>query len=219
MSQCWPEGALRAQLDRELAPDEMDRVTAHLGECAECARLSAELAARADRVGAWLEELPAVLPVPELVWVAPAPRRTTAGRRFLGANSTAGLAAALAAGLVLAALLLPRHREPAAGPAHAVVSAPAANLAPAAGELPAVMAMPVRTAALPRLSRRVQRPSLLRLQPQARTVSNEFLALDDEPIETGVVMRVGVEPGNMQADVVFGPDGRAHAIRLVSTRN
>jgi hypothetical protein len=43
-----------------------------------------------------------------------------------------------------------------------------------------------------------------------------FLALDDEPIESGVVMRVGVDPGNLQADIVFGPDGRAHAIRLVS---
>jgi len=52
-----------------------------------------------------------------------------------------------------------------------------------------------------------------------RTVSNEFLALDDEPIETGVVMRVGVEPGNVLADIVFGPDGRAHAIRLVNSRN
>jgi anti-sigma factor RsiW len=223
MSQCWPEGALRAQLDRELAPDEMDRVTAHLGECAECARLSAELAARAQRVGAWLQELPgalpAELPAPPLEWVA---AQATGGRRWIG------VAAALAAGLVLAALSLPRHvprqKDADAGPAHVAVSAPGRNLDQAnlavTGELPTVVALPARTAALPGLStRRVRRPRLLGLRPQARTVSNEFLALDDEPIETGVVMRVGVEPGNMQADVVFGPDGRAHAIRLVSTRN
>jgi hypothetical protein len=33
-----------------------------------------------------------------------------------------------------------------------------------------------------------------------------------------VIMRVGVEPGNVQADIVFGQDGRAHAIRLVSAK-
>jgi hypothetical protein len=32
-------------------------------------------------------------------------------------------------------------------------------------------------------------------------------------------MRVGVEPGNVQADIVFGQDGRAHAIRLVNARH
>jgi hypothetical protein len=31
-------------------------------------------------------------------------------------------------------------------------------------------------------------------------------------------MRVGLEPGNVQADVIFGADGRAHAIRLVETK-
>jgi hypothetical protein len=43
-----------------------------------------------------------------------------------------------------------------------------------------------------------------------------FVALDDEPFESGVIMRVGVKPGNVQADIVFGPDGRAHAFRLVN---
>jgi len=218
MSRCWPEGALRAHLDRELAPEEMDRVAAHLGECGECARLSVELAARAERVGAWLEALPEALAAPPLEWVTPAPRRANgspmAGRRWIG------LAAALAAGLVLAALLLPRHqprqKDADAGPADVVVSAPPANLAEAAAELPVVVALPARTAAF---ARRVRRPGLLRLPPQARPAGNEFLALDDEPLETGVVMRVGVEPGNVQADIVFGQDGRAHAIRLVGGRN
>jgi hypothetical protein len=43
-----------------------------------------------------------------------------------------------------------------------------------------------------------------------------FVALDDEPFESGVIMRVDVKPGNVQADIVFGPDGRAHAFRLVN---
>ena len=195
MSQCWPEGVLRAQLDRELAPEEMDLVAAHLGECAECARRSAELAARAERVGAFLEALPA----PPMEWVTPAPGRAVAGWRWIG------VAAALAAGLVLAALWLPRHKDA------PMVAAPPVASAPQATQPPVALAPPARTTALPKRIRRPQLP--------LRTVSNEFLALDDEPIETGVVMRVGVEPGNVLADIVFGPDGRAHAIRLVNSRN
>ena len=212
MSRCWPEGALRAHLDRELAPEEMDRVAAHLGECAECARLSVELAARAERVGTWLE----ALPVPQLEWTTPVPRRANWSRDPMAGRRWIGLAAALAAGLVLAAWLLPHHRNAVTAPVSVVASAPPVKIAGPAIESPAVVAKPAHAAVLPR---RVRRPGLLRLQPQARTVGNEFLALDDEPIETGVVMRVGVEPGNVQADIVFGPDGRAHAIRLVGGRN
>jgi len=39
--------------------------------------------------------------------------------------------------------------------------------------------------------------------------------LDDGPIESGIVMRVTV-PGSTPADILFSPDGRARAIRLVS---
>jgi len=56
-----------------------------------------------------------------------------------------------------------------------------------------------------------------RVVPKARLVSesDHFLALDDEPIEGGIVMRVTV-PGSTPADIVFSPDGRARAIRLVN---
>jgi hypothetical protein len=43
-----------------------------------------------------------------------------------------------------------------------------------------------------------------------------FLALDDEPFEVGVVRRVALGPEEVPADVVFGPDGRARAIRLLN---
>ena len=43
------------------------------------------------------------------------------------------------------------------------------------------------------------------------------MALDDEPIDTGVVMRVALGPAEVPADVVFSPDGRPRAIRLVNT--
>jgi hypothetical protein len=52
--------------------------------------------------------------------------------------------------------------------------------------------------------------------PQGRAaVSRQFVALDNEPIDTGVVVRVAVGPNQVQADVIIGPDGRARAFRLV----
>ncbi len=210
MSQCWPEGALRAYLDRELPPEDMHLVAAHLGECADCEELSKELAGRAARVGAWLEALPEVLPQAEpgtpVAWVVrPEPRRATAGWRWIG------LAAALAAGLVWAALLAPR-RNPVA-PLPAVVD-PGPLAASTEKSDP-----PVAQAAPPAQAAHLRR--VVRAAPPRRKAEppNPFLALDDEPIDTGVVVRVGVEPGNVQADIVFGPDGRAHAIRLVNARN
>jgi len=55
--------------------------------------------------------------------------------------------------------------------------------------------------------RRVRRPAPPR---------NEFVALDDEPFDTGVVLRMALGPAEVPADVLFGPDGRAHAIRFVN---
>ena len=112
-------------------------------------------------------------------------------------------------GLAVAAMVLPRHKDVVAAPAPSVVLAPPAAVvadaaAPSAPRITAVAAAP----------RRIRQPKL-----RLPTVNNRFLALDDEPIETGVIMRVGVEPGNVQADIVFGQDGRAHAIRLVNARN
>jgi anti-sigma factor RsiW len=66
--------------------------------------------------------------------------------------------------------------------------------------------------------------ALLLLNPGARTpvpqgtagLSRQFVALDNEPIDTGMVVRVAVGPDQVQADVIIGPDGRARAFRLVS---
>ena len=49
MRRCWSEGALRAYLDRELPPEDMERVAAHLGECPRCEACRTELAGRAAR--------------------------------------------------------------------------------------------------------------------------------------------------------------------------
>ena len=190
MTQCWPEGALRAYLDGELPAEDMQRVAAHLGDCTVCDGLCRELAARAAHVSALMELLPE--------WGAAMPRAAIpAGRRA----NWIGIAVALAACLALAAYLLPdRHpREAVVLPA----SAPAPAPPPVAAVTPALVAEPPAQ----------RRPR--RVRPTAPEPAY-FVALDDEPFESGVIMRVGVKPGNVQADIVFGPDGRAHAFRLVN---
>jgi anti-sigma factor RsiW len=44
----------------------------------------------------------------------------------------------------------------------------------------------------------------------------EFVALDNEPIDAGLVVRVSLGPDNVQADVIVSADGRARAYRLVN---
>jgi anti-sigma factor RsiW len=44
----------------------------------------------------------------------------------------------------------------------------------------------------------------------------DFVALDNEPIDAGLVVRVSLGPDNLQADVVITADGRARAYRLVN---
>jgi hypothetical protein len=193
MTQCWPEGALRAYLDGELPTEDMQQVAAHLGDCRVCDGLCRELAARAAHVSALMELLPEQgEAMPRLARV---PRRRA---------NWIGVAVALAASLAVAAYLLPdRHpREtlvrPAPMPAPPAVAAVAA-IAPAPAHTPE---SPAR-----RRPRRV-RPTV----PEPAY----FVALDDEPFESGVIMRMDVTPGNVQADIVFGPDGRARAFRLVN---
>jgi anti-sigma factor RsiW len=47
----------------------------------------------------------------------------------------------------------------------------------------------------------------------------EFVPLDNEPIDAGLVVRVSLGPENIQADVIISADGRARAYRLVSSQN
>jgi anti-sigma factor RsiW len=200
MSQCWSEGALRAYLDRELPPEDMNLAAAHLGDCTVCDGLCTELAARAAHVSALVE----MLGEPEDVkWPQTLPPRIAA--RTATRWQWAGAALALAAGLALAALILPKSdvRQP-AGPSPPAPPAVAVNTVE-----PEVVAPDKERPARPV-------PTRARSVRRATPGMDYFLALDDEPIESGVVMRVGVNPGNLQADIVFGPDGRAHAIRLVS---
>jgi anti-sigma factor RsiW len=47
----------------------------------------------------------------------------------------------------------------------------------------------------------------------------DFVPLDNEPIDAGLVVRVSLGPDNVQADVIVSADGRARAYRLVSNQN
>jgi len=200
MTKCWSEGELRAYLDRELSTGDMQQVAAHLGECTTCDCLCTELAGRAAHVSALMELLPewegASVRRPARPAVVPVPKPQQ--------HAWVGVAVALAAGLALAAYFMPTpapqvavNRPTQVTPAIVPQATTAAlALVPEAADEPA-----------PRRVRRARKPV-----PQGEY----FIALDNEPFESGVIMRVDVKPGNVQADVVFGPDGRAHAFRLVN---
>jgi hypothetical protein len=192
MTQCWSEGELRACLDGELPVRDMERVTGHLKDCQACGRVYAELAERAARVEALLELLP--MPVSKVPAI---PKRASHAGRWVAA---AGLAAALAVALVMA----PWRSRP--GPRPAPPPPLSAKIAPAPAP-PVAPPQPLKVK--PAIIRRATPP-----KPKPRV--EDYVALDDEPIEAGVVVRVGFSGGSVPADVIFGPDGRPRAIRLVS---
>jgi hypothetical protein len=128
----------------------------------------------------------------------------------------AGLAAA--AGLAIAALALPRKASPVVSvvPPPVVDTAPpvvavAPETAPEGPSAPEVVpARSVKSAVADRPNMRVRRGGTQQLE--------QFIALDSEPFETGLVVRVALGPDEVQADVVFSPDGRARAYRLVGEK-
>ncbi len=184
MSRCWQEGEWRAYLDGELPADETAWGREHLAQCAVCAAVHQELAARAARVGAWMTELEGV---PAVVR-----RREPARPRWQWAAAGLAVAAALAAAFVLT----PRRVE--------VVEAPRVAESPAA---PPAVATPLSPVAAHRVSRA---GALRRRAPRLQY----YLALDDEPIDTGTVMRVALASG-AEADVIVDSAGRPRAIRAV----
>jgi len=193
MTGCWSEGNLRAYLDGELSPNEMKELTAHLRECAGCEALRSQLAGRA----AWVGELLGTLPESRHVVRIPArPRPTRLWPRWAAA------AAVLVAGLTLAVGLIMRRGEP--RPSLLVPERQSVGV-----RVPAV-----ETTSGPQLVAKHVAPKRVRLQKPRQV----FLSLDDDPIETGVVLRVALGPTEIPADVVFGADGLPHAIRLVGNQ-
>jgi anti-sigma factor RsiW len=190
MNECWSEGELRAYHDGELLPADAGRVVAHLAECAHCKTLAEEVAARATRVAALLGSLPepgALLSMPRL----PQPARIWPRR--------AAVAAGLAAALVVAVVLASRwaERPP---PAKMAAQPPPMTAAALQAATPSPKVLPAAP----------NRQRTKRLQAR-----EAFLALDDEPLETGLIMRVALGESGIPVDVVLDKDGRPRAIRLV----
>jgi anti-sigma factor RsiW len=192
MSRCWQEGAWRAYIDGELPAEEMAEGLDHLSQCAGCSALYEEIAARAGRVGAMMAGL-------ELMTPEPPRRRVAAGLSWKWA---AGMAAAAA---VAAAFALSPKRV-------IVVEAPspAAQVLP---ERPAPVQTPVAMPATPTVA--VTVPRVVRTARRKAALPQYFIPLDEEPIDTGTVMRVTLESG-MQADLIVDTGGRPRAIRPVS---
>jgi anti-sigma factor RsiW len=222
MSTCFTEGDLRASLDGELDAPSSARLSVHLAECASCEALRQQLAGRASRVAGMMSALEtppaferpraAVLPMPR---IAPRP----SAQRIM---RSAGVLGAIAAGLAIAALMLPPRPQPKIPVGQ---DAGAAQPNPVALQAPPVFpVLPMSLPTHPRhrlLGRPDSRAGVLTnvsapAAVQADADRSYFLALDDEPIETGIVMRVASPSGDFQADVIVGPDGRAHAIRIVT---
>jgi len=201
MTHCWSEGELRAYLDRELPARDVERVAGHLVDCHACARVCAELAARSARVDALLE----LLPEPSLPSRIPAiaPRAAHTGRWL----AAAGLAAAFTVVLVMA----PWRSQPVSRP----VPVKSAAAPPVAELVTPKIPLPSRDR-VSALSRQGAVTIHRKAPPKPKPRVEDYVALDDEPIEAGVVVRVGLNGGQVPADVIFGPDGRARAIRLVS---
>ena len=200
MTQCWSEGTLRAYLDRELPSEEMQRVAAHLGECTVCDGLCTELAgAGGARLGA-----------DGIASRVDCARATPGGSAGQDGRIGSALRWLWQRAWRWPPTWLPnrRSREVAVAAPPAIAPAPAVAFAP-----PPVATVVADTDPMP-----VERPAPRRVRRvrQAAPDTAYFVALDDEPFESGVIMRMDVKPGKVQADIVFGPDGRAHAFRLVN---
>jgi hypothetical protein len=173
---------------RAFLDGELPQLGEHLDVCAACSARYRELAERAGRVTNLLAMLPETGVLRNL------PAREHYRRRW--AVAALSLAAAIAIGFVV---LPKRHSTPASvGKAPAAVAHETATAPVAKAETP----------------RRVARRAAARPRPP----HENFLRLDDEPLETGTIVRVSAENGDVQADLIVGPDGRAHAIRMVSNQ-
>jgi anti-sigma factor RsiW len=182
MSQCWQEGDWRAYLDGELTTAEMDYGREHLAQCEACSALHQEIAGRANFVGAMLMDLDA----------APTMARPAIPARSGWKWAATGVA--LAAALVMAFVLAPKREE--------VAEAPVTPAAPMTAPITPTVAAPVLA---------VRHNATVRPR-RARPQLQYFLAFDEEPIDTGTVMRVALE-GGIEADVIVDASGRPRAIR------
>jgi hypothetical protein len=68
--------------------------------------------------------------------------------------------------------------------------------------------------ARPRVAKRRRPPA-----ERAAAPAEEFIPLDNEPFEAGLVVRVALGLDQIPADVIYSADGRARAYRLVNVNS
>jgi hypothetical protein len=205
MTECWSPGDLRAAIDRELPVETLERIASHLEECGECRAVHTELDARARRVGLAMADLSAVGQILEPVTDHKRRRSVSLVKRGTGHRSLWPVIA-LAAGLAIGWVIVPKKQSAPPVPHSATATAPAKL-----GPQPDLQVAQTVRPTPPR-----PRPHLVKRAAPARPQTLDFVALDDRPIDNGVVMRVSWGPENLQADIIFGPDGSARAYRLVN---
>lgn len=194
MTGCWSQGELRAWLDRELPSRDIELVAAHIKECAECREVCDVVSSRAARVGALLDSLP------EMSGPGKLPQIARGARPLWPVTAAAGIAAALAV-----TLLAPWQHAPLPQP-----------------KAPQAVSKAAPSQAVPKPPPMQVKPAIIRKRVPAKPKPRleDYVALDNDPIETGVVVRVNLDTGvngaQIPADVIVGPDGRARAIRLVT---
>ena len=200
MNACRSDGELRAYRDGELAAAETQTVAGHVAGCEACARRLAEVSARAERILTLLNELPGAAAAP----------LAARGNRWRWAAAGMALAAGLAIGFLAVQKEAGRGREGAPRAPQAAMAS--GQPRPAAGPENRESQQPALTASA--------RPAPRAAKAKPREPAAEyFYALDDGPIEMGVIQRVTLGPAAVPADVIYSPDGRARAVRLVSDSN
>lgn len=190
--ECWREGDLRSWLDGELPSGRAAALESHLGECAACRRIRDRLAECAEWAAVSLAELTEAEMEPRHV---PPPA--------FGADRAAGLGRlALLAAVVTVMAVVPFVRK--STPEKPSLSAPR--------QTSQVVAASAETSPPP--ARRARMHGARRPARRAPAVAGgAFLALDDDPIETGLVVKVALDSGVM-ADVIVDAQGTPRAIRL-----
>jgi hypothetical protein len=205
MMRCWLEGDWRAFYDRELPPEEMAAGERHLQECDVCALLYQDISTRAERVSNWMREVDVMEPLPRIEPVR------MARSWHLAVAMTAGLAAALLAGI----WLWPRQTgqriavEPPIPRQIAIQTPPAPAPVPKPAPMAAAVAhRPVRPARVNRMR-----------SPAAPVVTrvDHFTPLDNEPLDSGVIVRLALDDSGRQADVLLDSFGRPRGVRLVNS--
>lgn len=214
---CLKEADLMRFVDGSMPSAAHEAVQRHVHGCVRCAGELQHLTAIGNRIDAWLA---ALAPEDAIPIDAPESLARLRGRiheRPTAARKRALVWAAAVASACIVAIAMGIHGHPSIITSRAKPNMHAATTEfpqKPLGQLPSLSTPPVRAAH--------RRP-----RPDRPQTTADYLPLDSGvPMQMGVVVRVTLPAnafarfgasgsGNLQADVLVGEDGIAHAIRLV----